>query len=308
VSSTSLRRRYLESLAGLGPPDTSERGREGYSFKRRYLASLLGIRLAPHPPATGSQSEPGLSDEGLSHRQSASPTAGNLAPKKSELSFLESTIEAVGYAGPIACAAAGITPRQLDYWARTRLVEPGARSTPRSGSEPLYSFRDILTLKVVKRLLDTGISLQQIRAAVDYLRDQGAGDITQVTLMSDGASVYACTSPDEVVDLLQGGQGVFGIAVGRVWQEVEGTLSELPAEEVESQDLRDAHSSNSAERREQAEEVLATLPETVLSMSQLPEEEREALVILLADLPPAMSGLAELRGVVSAAQAERHTA
>ena len=63
-----------------------------------------------------------------------------------------------------------------------------------------------------------------------YLHERGAGDMAQVTLMSDGASVYACTSPDEVVDLLQGGQGVFGIALGRVWQEVEGTLADLPAE------------------------------------------------------------------------------
>jgi DNA-binding transcriptional MerR regulator len=141
--------------------------------------------------------------------------------------------EDVGYRGPTACMAAGITYRQLDYWARTKLVEPSVRPASGSGSQRLYGFRDILTLKVVKRLLDTGISLQQIRAAVDYLRDQGAGDITQVTLMSDGASVYACTSPDEVVDLLQGGQGVFGIALGRVWQEVEGTLADLPAERAE---------------------------------------------------------------------------
>ncbi len=141
--------------------------------------------------------------------------------------------EDVGYRGPTACMAAGITYRQLDYWARTKLVEPSVRPASGSGSQRLYGFRDILTLKVVKRLLDTGISLQQIRAAVDYLRDQGASDITQVTLMSDGASVYACTSPDEVVDLLQGGQGVFGIALGRVWQEVEGTLADLPAERAE---------------------------------------------------------------------------
>jgi DNA-binding transcriptional MerR regulator len=142
--------------------------------------------------------------------------------------------EHVGYRGPTACAAAGITYRQLDYWARTGLVEPSVRPASGSGSQRLYGFRDILALKIVKRLLDTGISLQQIRAAVAYLREQGAGDLTQVTLMSDGASVYACTSPDEVVDLLQGGQGVFGIALGRVWQEVEGTLADLPAERAES--------------------------------------------------------------------------
>jgi DNA-binding transcriptional MerR regulator len=141
--------------------------------------------------------------------------------------------EDLGYRGPTACTAAGITYRQLDYWARTGLVEPSVRAASGSGSQRLYGFRDILTLKVVKRLLDTGISLQQIRTAVAYLREQGAGDIAQVTLMSDGASVYACTSADEVVDLLQGGQGVFGIALGRVWQEVEGTLADLPAERAE---------------------------------------------------------------------------
>jgi DNA-binding transcriptional MerR regulator len=136
----------------------------------------------------------------------------------------------VGYRGPTACTAAGITYRQLDYWARTGLVEPSVRPANGSGSQRLYGFRDILALKIVKRLLDTGISLQQIRSAVGYLREQGAGDLAQITLMSDGASVYACTSPDEVVDLLQGGQGVFGIALGRVWQEVEGTLADLPGE------------------------------------------------------------------------------
>jgi DNA-binding transcriptional MerR regulator len=141
--------------------------------------------------------------------------------------------EDLGYRGPTACTAAGITYRQLDYWARTGLVEPSVRAASGSGSQRLYGFRDILTLKVVKRLLDTGISLQQIRTAVAYLREQGAADIAQVTLMSDGASVYACTSADEVVDLLQGGQGVFGIALGRVWQEVEGTLADLPAERAE---------------------------------------------------------------------------
>jgi DNA-binding transcriptional MerR regulator len=138
--------------------------------------------------------------------------------------------EDVGYRGPTACAAAGITYRQLDYWARTGLVEPSVRAAAGSGSQRLYGFRDILVLRVVKRLLDTGISLQQIRSAVTYLRQHGAADLAQITLMSDGASVYACTSPDEVVDLLQGGQGVFGIALGRVWQEVEGSLAELPAE------------------------------------------------------------------------------
>ena len=141
--------------------------------------------------------------------------------------------EHVGYRGPTACGAAGITYRQLDYWARTGLVEPSVRPATGSGTQRLYSFRDILVLKVVKRLLDTGVSLQQIRVAVSHLRERGVEDLAQITLMSDGASVYECTSADEVIDLVQGGQGVFGIAVGRVWREVEGSLAELPGERAD---------------------------------------------------------------------------
>ncbi|SDI79798.1 MerR HTH family regulatory protein [Arthrobacter subterraneus] len=147
--------------------------------------------------------------------------------------------EDAGYRGPTACKAAGITYRQLDYWARTGLVEPAVRGASGSGSQRLYGFRDILVLKVVKRLLDTGVSLQQIRSAVEHLRERGVEDLAQITLMSDGASVYECTSADEVIDLVQGGQGVFGIAVGRVWREVEGSLAALPSEHAADQDFPD---------------------------------------------------------------------
>jgi DNA-binding transcriptional MerR regulator len=135
--------------------------------------------------------------------------------------------DASGYRGAVAARAAGISYRQLDYWARTELVEPTVRGAAGSGSQRLYGFRDILVLKLVKRLLDTGISLQQIRIAVNQLRESGINDLAQTTLMSDGASVYLCTSNDEVIDLVSRGQGVFGIAVGKVLREVESSLVEL---------------------------------------------------------------------------------
>jgi DNA-binding transcriptional MerR regulator len=141
--------------------------------------------------------------------------------------------EDVGYRGPTACAAAGITYRQLDYWARTGLVDPTVRAATGSGTQRLYSFKDILLLKVIKSLLDAGVSLTQIRSAVHHLRERGTDDLTRVTLMSDGASVYECTSSDEVIDLLQGGQGVFGIAIGGVWRDIEGSLSNLPSERAD---------------------------------------------------------------------------
>jgi DNA-binding transcriptional MerR regulator len=156
----------------------------------------------------------------------------------------------VGYRGPTACAAAGITYRQLDYWARTGLVAPSVRSATGSGTQRLYSFRDILVLKVVKRLLDTGVSLQNIRKAVDHLRTRGVKDLANITLLSDGATVYECTSAEEVVDLLAGGQGVFGIAVSGALRELSGELAELPAERLDG----GAHADDelSARRRRRA--------------------------------------------------------
>ncbi|WP_180303564.1 MerR family transcriptional regulator [Streptomyces sp. JV178] len=142
--------------------------------------------------------------------------------------------ENVGYRGPTACAAAGITYRQLDYWARTGLVEPSVRSAHGSGTQRLYSFRDVVVLKIVKRFLDTGVSLQNIRTAVQHLRERGFSDLERMTLMSDGATVYECTSPDEVHALLQGGQGIFGIAVGVVWRDVESALSQLHGERIDT--------------------------------------------------------------------------
>ena len=155
----------------------------------------------------------------------------------------------LGYRGPTACNAAGITYRQLDYWARTGLVEPTVRGATGSGTQRLYGFRDILLLKVIKRLLDAGISLQQIRTAVAHLRARGTDDLTRVTLMSDGASVYECTSNDEVIDLLQGGQGVFGIAIGGVWREIEGSLADLPSERTAEAEARRRRATSSLPRR-----------------------------------------------------------
>ncbi len=142
--------------------------------------------------------------------------------------------EEIGYRGPTACAAVSITYRQLDYWARTGLVEPSVRPAHGSGTQRLYSFRDVVVLKIVKRFLDTGVSLQNIRSAVLHLRECGFRDLERMTLMSDGATVYECTSPDEVHALLQGGQGVFGIAVGVVWRDVESALSQLHGERVDT--------------------------------------------------------------------------
>jgi DNA-binding transcriptional MerR regulator len=198
----------------------------------RFETSTEGGQLAMEVGVAGTRGD----DKPADSSRAGVPYAeeqGTLFDAGEQVEEVMADADGAGYRGPTACNAAGITYRQLDYWARTGLVEPSVRGAHGSGSQRLYSFRDILVLKVVKRLLDTGISLQQIRAAVHHLRDRGTRDLAQVTLMSDGVSVYECTSPDEVVDLLAGGQGVFGIALGRVWQEVEGNLAELPAVRAE---------------------------------------------------------------------------
>ena len=157
-----------------------------------------------------------------------------------------------GYRGPIAHRVAGITYRQLDYWARTGLVVPSIRNAEGSGTQRLYSFRDILLLRVVKRFLDVGISLQQIRVAIDHLRARGIEDLTEVTLVSDGFSVYEVTSANELFDLSRGGQGMFMISVSSVWRELEGTLSTLPGERTADEGLEDPSDELAARRRARA--------------------------------------------------------
>lgn len=134
-----------------------------------------------------------------------------------------------GYRGPQACKIVGITYRQLDYWTRTGLVIPSLQEAKGSGTQRLYSFNDLLQLKVVKSLTDAGASLQKVRQAIDYVREHLVDDWSGVTIVTDGDGVYACTSDAEVVDLLRSGQGVLGavVAVGKVRDQLAGTLREL---------------------------------------------------------------------------------
>lgn len=134
-----------------------------------------------------------------------------------------------GYRAPQVCNLVGITYRQLDYWARTNLITPSVQTASGSGSQRLYSFSDIVQLKVVKRLLDAGMSLKKIRQAMNILRVEleSENPLEDVTLLSDGTTIYAAHSPDEVVDVFQRGQGVFGIAVGPVQEELVGEIHRL---------------------------------------------------------------------------------
>jgi DNA-binding transcriptional MerR regulator len=132
--------------------------------------------------------------------------------------------ESDGYRVPDVCKLVGISYRQLDYWARTGLVTPSVREAGGSGTQRLYSFRDLVQLKVIKKLLDAGVSLQNVRKAVVYLRQHLSAEPSSVTLMSDGARIYACESEDEIIDLVKRGQGVFGIALDKVWDDLSSSI------------------------------------------------------------------------------------
>lgn len=134
-----------------------------------------------------------------------------------------------GYRGPAVCKIAGISYRQLDYWTTTELVTPSVRGAEGSGSQRLYSFDDIVMLKVIKGLLDTGVSLQRIRAAIEFVRERGLS-LKHLTLMSDGRRVYALDDNRAIIDLIKRGQGVFAIAVDPLYEELEAQITELPAE------------------------------------------------------------------------------
>ncbi len=134
--------------------------------------------------------------------------------------------DAHGFRGPVAAHVAGISYRQLDYWARTGLVEPSLRPASGSGSQRLYSFLDVVALSIVKRLLSTGISLANVRGALATMRAYGAHDVAGITLVSDGVGVYLCRGDDEVIDLVRGGQAVIGLALGKVLGDVAAAVTD----------------------------------------------------------------------------------
>ena len=121
-----------------------------------------------------------------------------------------SDVTVMGFSGPTVCRLTGVTYRQLDYWARTDLVTPSITPAHGSGSKRTYSDTDVLEVKVIKSLLDSGVSLSRARQAVECLRDALGADLSSSSLvLSDNGSVLA--DYDGLVDLLRGGQGVFNV-------------------------------------------------------------------------------------------------
>ena len=120
-------------------------------------------------------------------------------------------MEQAGFRGPQVCGIVGITYRQLDYWDRTGLSRPSLAKARGSGSQRLYSYRDLLELKVIKQLLDGGVNLRQARRAIECLRESVGEDLTSANLVIVGEGSVLMRTGEEIIDLLRGGQGVFNV-------------------------------------------------------------------------------------------------
>lgn len=149
-------------------------------------------------------------------------------PEPNEGTIVSSQPDDVGFSGRRTAEIVGITYRQLDYWARTDLVRPSLADAHGSGSRRLYSYRDLLELKVIKSLLDAGIRLESIRDAFTYMRDHLGEDVTTANLVISGSSSVVVKSGEELIELLQQGQGVLNVLpLAGVKEQIDAKLLEL---------------------------------------------------------------------------------
>ncbi|AKV55229.1 MerR family transcriptional regulator [Bifidobacterium actinocoloniiforme DSM 22766] len=174
-----------------------------------------------------------------------------------------------GYRGSVASEVAGITYRQLDYWARKGIMEPSITQSHGSGSRRLYSFKDIVILAVLKHLLDIGVVLPNATVAVGFLSRKSTQSLEDVTIVCDGESVEDCQSSEQLFEIMTSGKAVFAMAVGSIWRQVRDDLVDKdyvdldedsvfqgklrrPLEEMAIERLRQRIELQQAERREYA--------------------------------------------------------
>ena len=140
-----------------------------------------------------------------------------------------------GYRGPQVCKIVGITYRQLDYWARTDLIRPTLADAKGSGTQRVYSYRDLVELKVIKSLLDAGVKLPKARTALEYLREHLGEDLATANLVINGTGSILARNGDELIDVLRNGQTVFSVvALAGVQEQVDAAIRDLRPETAET--------------------------------------------------------------------------
>ena len=138
------------------------------------------------------------------------------------------------FSGKRAIEIVGITYRQLDYWARTDLVRPSVTDAKGSGTRRSYSYTDLLKLKVIKALLDAGLRLETVRKVFSYIEDELGQDVESANLVIHGHTPVLARSGEELIDLVQKGQGVLNVLpLAGIRDEVEAKIIELPATGLE---------------------------------------------------------------------------
>lgn len=143
-----------------------------------------------------------------------------------------------GYRGTVASKVAGITYRQLDYWARKQIVEPSITPSQWLQVHDDYnSFKDVVILAVSKKLLDAGVNLQNVTAAIGFLTQRSTDQLANVTIMCDGQNVHECTTSEQMLELLQSGKAVFAVSVGSLWHQIETALEQEEYVDLEAKPL-----------------------------------------------------------------------
>jgi DNA-binding transcriptional MerR regulator len=157
----------------------------------------------------------------------------------------------IGFRGPQVCKVVGISYRQLDYWARTDLVRPSLADARGSGTQRRYSYRDLVRLKVIKNLLDSGVKLQAARKAIEYVRGDLGDDWASASLVLNGTNSVLVRTGEDLVDVVRQGQGVLNIvSLGQVVDELEASIHNLGDAAPSDAPARAAHPAGSSSAAE----------------------------------------------------------
>jgi DNA-binding transcriptional MerR regulator len=187
----------------------------------------------------------------------ASRGASNGAPPRLEQGSLDAALagrdggDEIGFRGPQVCKIVGISYRQLDYWARTDLVRPSLADARGSGTQRRYSYRDLVRLKVIKNLLDSGVKLQAARKAIEYVRGDLGDDWASASLVLNGTNSVLVRTGEDLVDVVRQGQGVLNIvSLGQVVDELEASIHDLGDAAPSDAPARAAHPAGSSSAAE----------------------------------------------------------
>lgn len=176
-----------------------------------------------------------------------------------------------GYRGTVAQKIAGITYRQLDYWASKRILVPSINPSHGSGTRRLYSFKDIIVMAAAKKLLDAGVNLQNLIVAIGFLLNHITEELASITIISDGKQVRECTNTSAMLDLLNTGNAVFGVSLGTLWHTIEEALKG-----EEYIDVSEAPQSKPAVAQSPIDELRRARMQKTLSMRQAQLDQRYA--------------------------------